>query len=383
MKKLHYIGYCYGANESELYKCNVASNIKMHYISSSAKRAGFDVVFLSMCKAQKKFFMRGRINRLETVPLKHIASFGKENKFFSALNLLLYRLQLFFYILFKVKKDDTVLIYHSMRLTGLLSKFKKLKKCHYILEVEEIYSFAADGIKEYHAKEIALIQKFEQFIFVNSYIPKELEIDENKYITVYGSYELPKVETEKYRDGKVHVLYAGAIEKLNNGAFTAIQTARFLPNNFIVHIIGKGMKEHVEEAKNIIKNINEETGVEKIVYDGFFSGEELDEYMGRCHIGVGTYSIQDSYSNYIFPSKLVSYMCRNLKVVTGRSDCYMNIPISRNWVYYDYSDYETIAAAIMQAAQNSMGIDNKTVIIELDAELVNKFKSFYQNGKWC
>ncbi|MBO7519924.1 MAG: hypothetical protein J6T73_04010, partial [Clostridia bacterium] len=328
MNKFHYIGYCYSENEKNEYKCNVASNIKMHYIASAAQRAEYRVSLLSMCKPNKKTFSPFRTDKSGDIPVKHIAAFRDSNRFINALSLALYEIQLLLYIVFSVRKKDTVLIYHSMRLSGIVSKIMRFRKCHYILEVEELYSFAADGIKTYHEKEKRIINAFDHFLFANGYIPKYLGIPQEKFVTVYGSYLLPESWGEKYNDGKIHCLYAGAVEKLNKGAFRAIEASELLPDNYVLHLIGKGSKQDLEEATELIKAINDRSGYEKIVYDGFYSGAELDEYMSRCDIGIGTYAIQDSYSNFIFPSKLVSYMCHNLKVVTGKSECYIDIPIS-------------------------------------------------------
>lgn len=382
MRNLHYLGYCYKDGENNAYKCNVASNIKMHYIASVAKRAGYNVNLLSMCKPSNSFFSPFCKSQDGEYTIRHIAGFRDSNSLINLLSLFLYWLQLFFYIFIFVKSEDTVLVYHGMRLTKVISVIKRIKKLRYILEVEEIYSYSADGIKEYHEKELDLIKSFEHYIFVNDYIPRYLSVPKEKYIVVYGSYVVPELSDLKYNDGKIHCLYAGAIEQLNKGAFTAIRVAEFIPDNYVLHIIGKGKDQDIVEAKKMIQDINGRTGCTKVIYDGFFSGVELDKYMSRCDIGIGTYEIKEAYSNFIFPSKLVSYMCHNLKVVTGKSECYMNIDISKNWYFYDQFKIEEIAKALIKAGNSHTVFDNKAIICELDKELIQQFISFLHNSRW-
>ncbi len=380
-KKLHYIGYCFAKGEEKEYQCNVASNLKMHYVGDAAKRAGYDVIFYSLCKTKKRFQKCKKSND-EGGVIKHIASFGKNSILSRILNLFLFRLQLICYVLFRVKKTDDVLLYHSVKTTKLVSRLLKIKRCRFILEVEEIFAYAADGIKIYLEQELKNISKFKYFIFVNDYLPQYLNVENGKCVVVYGSYQPQGKAVAGFEDGKIHVLYAGAIEKLNNGAFVAIEVSRLLPNNFKTHILGKGEEWIVNDAKALIEKINRETGEEKVIYEGFYSGSELDAFMNMCDIGIGTYKIKEGYSNFIFPSKLVSYMCHNLRVVTGRSDCYEKAIIAQNWFFYDTDDYESIANAIVKAGDSDIENNSSKQIEQLDEQLVEQFKNMLITGNW-
>ena len=110
-KKLHYIGYCVAKNETQDYICNIASGLKMHYIANAAARAGFNVGMLSMCTTAKRY-SGAKINNSESIPITHIASFGEKGILSKLLNRILFFLQFAIYLLFFVKKDDTVLLYH-------------------------------------------------------------------------------------------------------------------------------------------------------------------------------------------------------------------------------------------------------------------------------
>ena len=102
MKKLHYIGYCFAEEEAGNYQCNVASNLKMHYIAGAAKRAGYETTLYSLCRTKKKFQKGVKLQCAEGT-MRHIASFGRNGFFFRFLNLFLFYFQLITYILFLVK----------------------------------------------------------------------------------------------------------------------------------------------------------------------------------------------------------------------------------------------------------------------------------------
>lgn len=379
-KRLHYIGYCVAGDETKDYTCNVASSLKMHYIADVADRAGFDVRILSMCAAARGF-SKLRTNKSESIPISHIVSFGGKKIFARIANRILLFIQVVMYLLFSVKKQDVVLLYHSTRLSKICLLVKKIKKLHVVLEVEEIYAYSAEGVKAYEAEELKCIKGFERYIFVNSYIPQYLNIEKERYIVIYGSYRTAVSDAETFSDGKHHVVYAGAIETLNQGAFTAIQTARYLPSDFVVHILGNGTDENLNRAKREIAEINAELGREAVRYEGFMSGQALDDFLCRCDVGLSAYQIKEMYSDFVFPSKLVSYMCHDLNVVTGRSRCYEEAPIAKNWVFYDDNNYESIAHAIQTvfASDRSSSAD---LIQELDNQAVSAFGCLRENGVW-
>ena len=210
---------------------------------------------------------------------------------------------------------------------------------------------------------------------------KYLKCDPSQYIVVYGAYEKVR-DFPKYSDGKIHVVYAGAIETLNRGAFKAIESAQYTSDRIVMHIIGKGCSKDIQTALTLISEVNTRIGAEKVRYDGFFSGEDLDRYLSACHIGLGAYSIKDWYSNFIFPSKLLSYMVHNLKVVTGRSICYEESIIADNWYLYDYDDCECIARTIEKAAFDQIKVSNQVLIEKLDSQLLEEFRELYEKKKW-
>lgn len=378
--KLHYICYYYADEERDEYLGHVAANVKVRYVANAAKEAGFEVTVFALNKT-KLCRVKANSTERDGVIVRHVASRGRGNFFVKILNRLHWLWQVICYFFKEVKKDDVVILYHSMNTTPLFAFLKKFKKCKVILEVEEVYACSAKGVLPYYNKEIKKIKKYEDFIFVNGYIPEDLGIDKKKYITLYGSYVVADGE-KRPNDGMVSVLYAGAIETLNEGAFKAVEVAEFLPENYTVHIIGSGEKQHVDDLTEKIDRMNAALKRKAVVYDGFRSGKDLDDYMVSCDIGLGTYQIKDRYSNYIFPSKLVSYMCRGLKVVTGRAECYESTPFSADWYFYDEFKSEAIAEAIVRAGSDRKETDSATMIRNLHNEFVKKLAIYRKTKNW-
>ena len=379
--KLHYLCFYVGAGEESEYHGNVAADIKVGYVADVAKEAGYDVQIFALNKTRGKGRQKVKTTAQNGIRIKHISSWGSENKLTKILNRLSFYMQIWRYFMWEVKKEDTVLLYHSMRTTPFLAFLQKFRKIPVILEVEEIYACSAEGVQPYYQKEIDAIRKYRDFIFVNDYIPKELKIPEANWIALYGVYR--PVSGEKTEHEGKKVLYAGAIERLNKGAFTAVEAARYLPADYKLYILGKGEPRDMEALTGNIEAVNKACGREVARYDGFRSGEELDRYMLDCDIGLGTYPILASYSNYIFPSKLVSYMCRRLKVVTGRSECYEHTPFASQWFFYDANDGESIAKAIVEAGQEMSGADGYDTILNLHHALIAQFTSYRQYRKWA
>ena len=377
---LHYLCFYTGDTEGSEYHGTVAADIKVGYVAETAKEAGYAVRILALNKTRQKGRQKAKITEQNGIRVRHIASNGGGNFFAKTFNRLSFYCQIIRYFFREVKRGDTVLLYHSMRTTPFLAFLKKFRNIPVILEVEEIYACSADGVQPYYKNEIRAIKKYRDYIFVNDYIPKELGIPEDHWIALYGVYR--PVEGKKTEHEGKRVLYAGAIERLNQGAFRAVEAARYLPSDYEMRIIGKGEPQDMEALSQRIQQVNELCGREVVRYDGFRSGGELDRYMLDCDIGLGAYPIQTSYSNYIFPSKLVSYMCRRLKVVTGRAECYENTPFASQWFFYDANDGESIAKAILEAGKDTGEPTENDTILELHRAFLARLISYRQNRNW-
>ena len=138
------------------------------------------------------------------------------------------------------------------------------------------------------------------------------------------------------------MLYTGIIDFEKRGAFNAIDATEFLDENYVLHVLGFG---EVDKLKERIEELNK-TNKCKIVYDGLLSGDDFIRYCQQCHIGLSTQSLTGDYLQTSFPSKILSYMCMGLPVVSCYISCVSESGIGDLVTYYHNDSAEDIAQAI-------------------------------------
>lgn len=359
---IHYIGYYVDKNNENEYSYNVPGLKKMQYVAASLKSTGEDLSIFSLCRKKNRgrFFAKSLITEEGYNLTYRETSFGGLLE--KVLDKIQFRKEIDRYIKKQVRDNDTVVVYHSVNLTHLLTKHLKRKNIKWILEVEELYGYGASFDNPNVHKEIEDIKKFPKHIFVNNVLPDFLGISQN-YTVCYGAYVAQEKPTTVSYD-KVRVVYAGTIEQSKIGAYTAVEAARYLPNNYELHIAGFGSEQSIAKLKEMIHENNLLGGC-RIIYHGKLDGEELSALLFSCEIGLSTYVIRLPFSNCVFPSKLTTYVCHGLKVVIGRSENFEKAEIAKGWVYYDKNDPKVIAEAV-EKAHATKYVDGYDLIKTLD-----------------
>ena len=218
-----------------------------------------------------------------------------------------------------------------------------------IIEVEELYGYSPTADMPWVGKEIKAIKSMDAFICVNDGMPRLLGLQGGSYVVNYGAGIIPARTIERRNDGKIHVVYAGTIEAYKKGAITAVESARYLSNDYVMHIIGFGDEENVRLLRQRVEEVNHSMKREVVVYDGYYSGEALDAYLFSCHIGLSSNVMRPNFANNSFPSKVITYMCHDLSVVLGYAEAFYGVPMSEGWTFYHEFTPEKIAEAIMAA----------------------------------
>ena len=365
---IHYIGYYMTADEAcrKKYSGNIPGRLKMEYVARCLKEAsGHKIKVLSLCFSSKGFLKKTRCET-EDMTLTHIASFQNSGAANKLLNRILLYLQLFFYLL-RTNKKDTVVIYHSVRITRAIKKLSKLIKRNYINEIEEIYSYAADGTAKNVADEIRDLKHFDKYIVVNDTLPEAIGIAHKPYCVCYGVYQ-PLQRTCPRLQDKIHIVYAGTIETKKQGALTAISIAKYLSENYCLHIAGFGSDSAIENLKQYIAESNAQNRCQ-IVFHGYLTGSELDTLYWQSHIGLSTYVMESNFSNCSFPSKLTSYTAHDLAVVVCGQEAYRRSKLANNWLYFDELDPQKIAALISESTVD-FDFSNKENMTQLHGDFV-------------
>lgn len=376
MKTVHYIGWFVGTNEKELYSCNVPAMLKMRYIAEQIQSAGKPICIFSLARKNKEGLYGRKRGSENNIQILYAPGLTTKNKYIERINKLIKKISFVSYILFNVKSSDTIVLYHSTVYTHLLSVIRKYVNRHVILEVEEIYGYAAQGDdKKSLDMEFKSIPKMDEFILINDYLQEEFRLPKEKCIPCYGVVNIPHRNVDRYNDGKIHVVYAGTIEGRKQGAALAVETAAYLPDNYITHILGFGKKEHIESLEDKIGEINRKRGKELVIYHGFKSGNDLDEFLFKCHIGISTYVQRDVFANNSLPSKILTYMCHDLAVVRGSASAFKMMDISKFWTLYDNGSPKDVANAITKARVPEIG-ENAHYLSECNKKVVEFLKKY-------
>lgn len=347
MRKIHYIGWYIDERDDNCYTGAVPAKLKMRYVSKKIIEAGTVPCIFSL--AEKKvlgFYRSCKKVGINGEKIKYTGGFNGKGKIAKKLGQTLKKIQFAKYIICDVKKDDIIMLYHSVPFTKLLSKISPFFNRFVICEVEEVYGYSATEDKPWINNEIKYIKAVsDKYMVVNDGIKEDFKLDDNTAVVSYGVVDIPERKTERFDDGKIHIVYAGTIENKKLGAMTAIEVAPLLSDRYAMHILGFGNEQNLNILKKRINEINAISKC-KVSYDGYKKGDELSQFLFKCHIGLSSNVMRPNFANNTFPSKVITYMCHDLAVVLGYAKAFYDVPISQKWSFFmDYSP-QSIADAI-------------------------------------
>lgn len=365
-KEIKYVGfYSLPDNVSDRVSVSAAMN-KMDYIASALVEIGYRVRFVSpswMGDQSRVRFERGKLVQLqENIIATFCTSWRTKGKPARNVKILFSLLWLFLYLVRNVKEGEKVLAYHVQWISWPIRAARKLKKFELILEVEEIYHDVMTASNLLTSWEKKLLNSADFYIFSTDLLNNRLG-NEKQYIVLYGQYNLYPKLGEPPKDGKIHLLYAGIIDKHKRGAFNALEAVRYLDDKYLLHFIGFG------EINELVKTINEhnKTYACKAVFDGQKFGEEYVRYCQSCHIGLSTQSMDGDYLQSSFPSKILSYLSMGLSVVSCYIECVAVSGIGGLVTYYNDDTPKDIADTIMRV-KTEKTIDYSAIIKKLHSD---------------
>lgn len=289
------------------------------------------------------------------------------NRIIRYLNHKLYDKKIRKYLKQNVKKDDIIVVYHSLANMKLVKYIKKNITDKIVYEVEEIYGDVINDEKA-KIKELKAFKNASSYIFSNDYLNSIINTKQLPYVTCYGTYEIPTLYKESFNDNLIHCLYAGTLAQ-NKGALNAINVAKYLPNNYLIHILGFGSEKDIADIKNAVNEVNNSYGTTKVIYEGLKLNEEYLKFIQKCQIGLCTQNIDAAFNTTSFPSKILSYMSNGLEVVGVNIAAIKNSKVGQYIQFYNVPDEKEIANAIL-----NINLNNKTNNIDVVKELDKEFK---------
>lgn len=271
------------------------------------------------------------------------------------------------YLKQNVKKEDIIVVYHSLANMKLVKYIKKNVTDKIVYEVEEIYGDVINDEKA-KIKELKAFKNASSYIFSNDYLNTIINTKQLPYVTCYGTYEIPTLYKESFNDNLIHCLYAGTLAQ-NKGALSAINVAKYLPNNYLIHILGFGSEKDIADIKNAVNEVNNSYGTTKVIYEGLKLNEEYLKFIQKCQIGLCTQNIDAAFNTTSFPSKILSYMSNGLEVVGVNIAAIKNSKVGQYIQFYNVPDEKEIANAIL-----NINLNNKTNNVDVVKELDKEFK---------
>lgn len=371
MKYISY--YDTPANKAERRGYVLAATNKMDYICSALNQIGYAVEIISASVTANRKGCKGKTVQLsEKTSLKLFPCLGTGALPKRLLRRLLVRSKLFCELVFKTKKGEDVLVYHSLGYVGTIALAKKIRKFRLILEVEEIYA-DVNGKKKDRQREFRTFKMADAYLFPTVLLNEAINQENKPYAIIHGTYQ---VEADRQCDvfgadakNKIHCVYAGTFDPRKGGAIAAASAA-FLPEGYHIHILGGGSKKSVDAMQSLVKELSAKCAC-SISYDGFLSGEEYIRFIQSCDIGLSTQNPNAAFNATSFPSKILSYMANGLRVVSVRIPAVEGAAIGSYMYYYDEQTPEAIAKAILSVDMNSSEEPRK-IIADLDVEFQKK-----------
>jgi hypothetical protein len=367
--KLFYFGYYTGnSNPNGFLEFPGCSN-KMSYIINCMKinNIAIDVICLGESKENITHKSQSiKIDSLENNFFVGTTSF----KLFSKIYLYL---QIISILIFKVKKKDTVIFYHSYYLLFLFKFIKIFKKYNLIIEVEESYKAAWGKSDSEINNEIKNLKGADAYIYVNDLLPNFIE-NTKPYVVCYGNYEVKDSLSTKKRNNKKRIVYAGLIsEKDASDIYLALNAMKYLDDSYSLSILGYGSDYALNKLKQYIV---EKDLSNNVVYEGFLKGDDYINFLNNCDFAINPRFLSDNLSDYTFPSKVLAYLSVGLPVVSTPIRCIEESKVSDLISFSESADPLSFSNAIKKLNLNT----NPVFTIEsLDKEFIVDLKRLLEN----
>lgn len=280
------------------------------------------------------------------IELYSCATKGHKSRVGKAINRIVISISLTWNMIKNTHTGDKVFVYHDPSNVAALLLAKRIRKLKYILYFGEVYQHVyPDTCKRVKKYEWKLIRNSDAYILSTEELKRYT--GDKPYIVLNGIYKpersYPKLEFA--RDGRINLLYGGKISK-TMGAFKAAELAKYLDRHYCIRIIGTGDKREEDELKEIIKDVNENGHGAEVIFDGKKIGDEYKRYVQSCQIGLSIREIEGKFNKSSFPSKICSYLCNGLAVVSTPIPTVVSSQLSEDISFSEDMSVESIVKAV-------------------------------------
>jgi len=191
-RTVHYL--CFGVESTTEHMLSYfpSAQAKTQYMIEAMKSQGFHVQVVSSCAIREPGFFCGRtVSVDETEHWRYLGSFRTRMPALNKVSTLFGFLQLLLYCLLVVRRDDRVLVYHSIYYIRPLRWVRRLRSLDFVLQLEEIYSLRDPGASRYAQQEQAVISAASAYVPVSDVIPEYANLEGKPRVLAYGDYRVP------------------------------------------------------------------------------------------------------------------------------------------------------------------------------------------------
>lgn len=354
----------------------LSASQKIEYILDKMNFINFnvDVISLSTTRNNRRYpAQKVKINENTTVSFFPTLKWGNKIRRFISRTYM--SLNVIIYIIFKLRRYETVLLYHTLEYANIFYRLFKIKKINLILQLEELYQDVLvldNGKVILENKMIALAKSF--------IISNELLSDcifGKPYVTLHGNYKpIDLYETKEYSKSQIHLVYAGTFMK-EKGVERVIMLANYLPSNYVIHIYGFGSHIEVNHIMRFIAQVNIKSKC-KVAFEGIKTGNDFITEISKYDFGLSLQDINSSFNNTSFPSKILTYLRLGLNVISTEIESIRKSDLSDLIHFSQSEDSKDIAEFIMKVQPFTI-----TKIFQkldfLDEEFTKKLKRIIDN----
>lgn len=341
---IYYIGY-YSLNNTKKRICAQSANGVYLYILSAIRSVvpgSENLVALNCAQAQGGFYTpKEKREEGGIIYVQRPSFFG--NRLIRKFDFFFFKKWFKKYLISHLKKDDLLVVYHSLTYMALINEVIKRVGCKCLINIEEFYGDVSEtpNNKIRKKEELFFSQCSGSIVCANTLL-SEKSICGRPYAIVYGDYRNSPTLPKK-KDGTIRLVYSGTLSALK-GARQAIDSLDFLPSIFELHILS------VEDPGKLKNYVDTKPTRNRIFFDGAKFGDDFSKYISSFDIGMAPQPTTGKLNSTSFPSKIIVYLKADLKVVATPSKAIMHSSLKNDLFISENDTPVSIADAVKKAA---------------------------------
>ena len=357
-------------NENRSYPLSSANVVD--YIISILNKNNITVEIISPATTRNvgKWYSSKQIEMKRGITLTLGPTLCSKNMFLNKVFICLTRIWTCMYLIKNAMHGELVFVWHQiplMRIIQIFRWFSLHKKIRFIFSVGELYQYVIPEQLSKRRKQFELItlNSADGYILSTSLLHRYLNTLSKPNCVLHGTMRV-RTTTSSYSfaDDKIHILYSGVIND-TKGAFLAVEIAKFLDSRFVIHILGwPARTEYMEKFLNAVNDSNARN-LCHVEYNGIMSGDRYCGFVSQCNIGLCTQDSHTQYNDCSFPSKIMTYICNNLIVISTKVEALLVSDV-RDLIYFTEDDSAAGFAQIIKSIDISHKRNNEAYIAMLE-----------------